>query len=342
MRPPIALQAEAVLVTDMGQKHHIITLTLAHPLPAGDACIAERGRTRQARNPRDVTCITLHRNSTDHSSFQALMNANLTGFGLQRRSPPFLALSFPHAAGVLLCEGGCFPFQRLHAVLTSGRHADAVEPICSASKAQLPNLMKVKAPLSHWSSPCEPHHFEPRLCISLPFFISFIANIARKRPERKRDKTMLQRIAEYILSKPSQMTLMSAEELGDSAGVSVASVYRFCKEMDFKTFTRLKLAIAKELSAEAKGALLNTATRSTTENLFDEYTKCLVETEQFLKNAPVTPVVSLIENARRIVVVGIGASGTAASFFHYKLLRAGLVSHHPVDMHLAAMLKAMS
>ena len=42
------------------------------------------GRKRHARNPRDVTCITLHRSSTGHSSFQASMNANLIDFGLQR------------------------------------------------------------------------------------------------------------------------------------------------------------------------------------------------------------------------------------------------------------------
>jgi hypothetical protein len=35
------------------------------------------------------------------------------------------------------------------------------------------------------------HHAETRLCISLPFHVSFIANIARKRPELYRDKTMV-------------------------------------------------------------------------------------------------------------------------------------------------------
>ncbi|PCH70279.1 MAG: hypothetical protein COC12_08480 [Rhodobacteraceae bacterium] len=29
------------------------------------------------------------------------------------------------------------------------------------------------------------------MCISLPFLVSFIANIARKRPERNRDRSML-------------------------------------------------------------------------------------------------------------------------------------------------------
>ncbi|MFT7596256.1 MAG: hypothetical protein ACI8R4_003591 [Paracoccaceae bacterium] len=35
----------------------------------------------------------------------------------------------------------------------------------------------------------EQHHDETHLCISLPFVHSFIANIARKRPELNRDKT---------------------------------------------------------------------------------------------------------------------------------------------------------
>ena len=111
------------------------------------------------------------------------------GLGLQRRSPPFSTLPSPRAADGLACEGACSPSQRLHAVLTSGHRVDAVEPICSASKAQPLNLMKVEAALSHSSSPCAPHHAETRLCISLLFSISFIANIARKRPELNRDKT---------------------------------------------------------------------------------------------------------------------------------------------------------
>ena len=71
-------------VSAMRQNHHIVALSAAHPLPAGDAGIAERGRLGHARKPRDVTCMTRQRNSTDHSSFQASIKANLTGFGLQR------------------------------------------------------------------------------------------------------------------------------------------------------------------------------------------------------------------------------------------------------------------
>ena len=129
------------------------------------------------------------RNSTDQTSFHASMKANLTGFGLQRRSPPFLALPSPHAVAGLLCEGGYFPSQHPHAAQILNHRADVAELTCSASKAPHPNLMKVAAALIHWSWPSAPHHGETRLCTSLPFHISFIANIARKRPELKRGKT---------------------------------------------------------------------------------------------------------------------------------------------------------
>jgi hypothetical protein len=117
------------------------------------------------------------------------MKANLTGFGLQRRLPLFLTLPSPHAPTGALCEDGCSLSKRLHADQTSNHCADVAEPTCSASKAPHPNLMKVAAALIHWSWPSAPHHGETRLCIFLPFHISFIANIARKRPELKRDKT---------------------------------------------------------------------------------------------------------------------------------------------------------
>ncbi|AGI68191.1 hypothetical protein OAN307_c25970 [Octadecabacter antarcticus 307] len=48
--------------------------------------------------------------------------------------------------------------------------------------------------LNHWSWRSAPHHGETRLYISLQFVLSFIANIARKRPELNRGKTRLAQI----------------------------------------------------------------------------------------------------------------------------------------------------
>ena len=133
-----------------------------------------------------MTCITLQRNATGQASFQVPIKANLTGFALQRRLPPFLALPSPRAEGELLCEGACPPFPRLHAVLTLDHRVDAVEPICSAAKAQHTNPMKAGAALNHWSWQSAQHHGETHLCISLLFvlsLLSFRTNIAQKKPK---------------------------------------------------------------------------------------------------------------------------------------------------------------
>ena len=86
---------------------------------------------------------------------------------------------------------GCFLSQHPHAALTSDHRADVVEPTCSASGRQPANPMKAVDALSRWSLPSALYHAETRLCIFLPFHISFIANIARKRPELKRGKTRM-------------------------------------------------------------------------------------------------------------------------------------------------------
>jgi hypothetical protein len=80
------------------------------------------------------------------------------------------------------------------------------------SKDHHPNLMKpAVAPLidtayrlsgkvlSRCGSQCALHHTETRLCISLPFFIPFIANIARKRPELNCDKTITSTLETSVL-----------------------------------------------------------------------------------------------------------------------------------------------
>ena len=85
----------------------------------------------------------------------------------------------------------CMHWKNPHVAQTLDRHADIVEPTCSASRLQPPNPMKAAGALSRWSSPSALHHAETRLCTSLPFHIFFIANIARKRPELKQGKTNL-------------------------------------------------------------------------------------------------------------------------------------------------------
>jgi hypothetical protein len=118
-----------------------------------------------------------HRNCV--STAGQWMNLNLTAFGARRTR-----LTIVLGPMARKCRSSD------HQIIRSSDHdVDAVAPMCSAWIGQPPNPMKVGTALIHWSRPSARHNAETRLCISLPFSISFIANIAGKRPELNRDKT---------------------------------------------------------------------------------------------------------------------------------------------------------
>ena len=149
----------------------------------------------------------------------------------------------------------------------------------------------------------------------------------------------LRKIAQFINQNPVEVTTMSVDELAASANISVATIYRFCRELQYQNFSQLKLAIAKEISVE--NALKSDAEADAEKNdshRFADYLMGLEATRDLLDHKAINDVADLIVSARRIIIIAVGASSVAATFLHYKLMRAGLMSHRPTDMHLATML----
>ena len=151
--PAIALQAQAVLLTDMGQQHHIIALSLAHWTypPSTNPTRRDLPDTAEKFHGPDFFPGVDARKSNQlrpaNKSLGTLLCNALTVTG----SPSFfLTLSSPRAKVGLPCEGGWFLSQRLHAAPTSGHLADAAGPICSTSKAPHPNLVKPAAAVNRY------------------------------------------------------------------------------------------------------------------------------------------------------------------------------------------------
>ncbi|SNY90295.1 transcriptional regulator, RpiR family [Cohaesibacter sp. ES.047] len=149
----------------------------------------------------------------------------------------------------------------------------------------------------------------------------------------------LRKIAQFISQHPVEVTTMSVDELAASANISVATIYRFCRELQYQTFSQLKLAIAKEISVEnaLKSDADDTLEKDDTHR-FTAYLTGLEATRDLLDLDKINEVADLVVSARRIIIVAVGASSVAATFLHYKFMRAGLMSHRPTDMHLATML----
>ena len=146
----------------------------------------------------------------------------------------------------------------------------------------------------------------------------------------------LRSVVEFMIERPEDTTMMSVEELASAAQVSVATIYRLCRDLGYQTFSRLKLAIAQELSANA--ALQEDG--PTDRHGSNDYLRAIEETAGLLDEPDVRAAAKLIGHARRILTIGLGASATGAAFLKFKLLRAGLRCEQPTDMHLATMLAA--
>ncbi len=156
--------------------------------------------------------------------------------------------------------------------------------------------------------------------------------------------TAHKKIASFILENPEKVTELTITAFADICGVGEATVIRFCQYLKLKGFQDLKLSIARQLTPrmpELANGLEESdsfykiadkiAYRSST--LFPN-TVSMLDVEQFAK------VVSLLRDADRRLLCGMGHSGLSAMIAKYRFLRVGLQCEYHTDPHFANMAAA--
>lgn len=156
-----------------------------------------------------------------------------------------------------------------------------------------------------------------------------------------------QRVASAVLADPAAAAGLSIQALAAQASTSTATVLRFCRAVGAEGYPQLRLALAGAAAAEAA---LDTATDGerpgsdidASDSLDQVITKivhnearALAETGDQLDRAALRAAVEAIAGARRIDVVGIGASGLVAMDLQQKLHRIGLMAFGWTDAHAA-------
>ena len=159
------------------------------------------------------------------------------------------------------------------------------------------------------------------------------------------------KLADFILSQPDEARHLSSQQLAAVAGVSQSSVVKFAQKMGFKGFPALKLALSEALASnphpqsvpvhnQIRGddPLRLVGEKLIKDNIAAMHASLDVNAEDKLLEA-----VSLLRNARRIVLTGIGASGLVAQNFGWKLMKIGFNAVAEQDMHaLLATVQAMT
>jgi RpiR family carbohydrate utilization transcriptional regulator len=150
----------------------------------------------------------------------------------------------------------------------------------------------------------------------------------------------LSRIAGYAVQYPDRVLYHTVTELAEASGSSEGSVIRFCHDIGFSGFQDFKLALAIDLSNSptATAALSDDQGEEDLVNSVLSHTATAIqETGLLLDREAMDTVAHRIRAARRVDIFGVGASGIIARYFHYKLVRLGLVAQALEDPHLAAM-----
>ena len=127
----------------------------------------------------------------------------------------------------------------------------------------------------------------------------------------------------YIISHPKQLQNLTIRQLAQEAHVSTTTISRFCRKLNLSGFSELKYVIRDELHAEQRvypSYDLNTP-------LTDFFTK--VSRDEFEQK--INAWLQLTLNARFIVFLGIGTSGSLAVYGSRFLNNAGALSFSHTD-----------
>ena len=148
----------------------------------------------------------------------------------------------------------------------------------------------------------------------------------------KRSKSA-QKIAAYVLSDPEAILGMSIATLAGQVGVSEPTVNRFCTGLGLKGFPDFKLnlaaALARRQPSVAQDIEADDSSSHVIAKIFESTRASLSKVQQNLDHQLVEAAVELLDQARSIVLCGLGASASVALDAQHKLLRFGT----PVTAH---------
>ena len=145
------------------------------------------------------------------------------------------------------------------------------------------------------------------------------------------------KIAEWILSNPSELISLSISEMAANCGCGDATVIRFAKRLGLSGFQELKISIARELGSGLTGNLAFSDSDAPID-IYDKHIAdikaTLDESRKSLNPQSLQQAAQTLLAARSIAVIGLGSSAPVAQDAMHKLLRAGLPACAYSDNHI--------
>ncbi|HBO35362.1 MAG: MurR/RpiR family transcriptional regulator [Sphaerochaeta sp.] len=153
------------------------------------------------------------------------------------------------------------------------------------------------------------------------------------------------KVASYVLREPKKTLHFNVRELSKQSGSSQAAVIRFCKHLNFSSFSNFKIRLARDVFDNYDERYVpdlelesETAPAAVIHSVIQRLQQSFTALERTLDGDSLEQAVNAILSARSTALFGVGASGVVAFDFMQKLVRLGLPVFytHDTDLQLTA------
>lgn len=149
------------------------------------------------------------------------------------------------------------------------------------------------------------------------------------------------RVAMYVLHAPDQIIRLSMAQVARECSVSDTTVLRFARNVGFRGYTDLKLRLAQDLARP--GQIIHQDVMETDDaatiarKVFMSNIKAIEDTLEVMDRHALNHAVDLLQNARRILIIGVGTSGPIVQEAYNRFFRLGLDCRAYTDSYLQVM-----
>jgi DNA-binding MurR/RpiR family transcriptional regulator len=158
------------------------------------------------------------------------------------------------------------------------------------------------------------------------------------RSERDQMSAIERRIADFLLENAHLLRDYSSQQLADALKISQSSVIKFCQKLGFKGYPDLKYSVGEAVARSNGGETVRTSRASKNhrqaelaETLWQGKSRAEEETRLINAQDKLEAIVSTIDRAGKVFLIGIGEDSIPAQAFAMKLAMLGILTIYHSD-----------
>ena len=153
------------------------------------------------------------------------------------------------------------------------------------------------------------------------------------------------KVADFVLEHYEETIRMTLADVAQESGVSDATVLRFCRSIGYESWLEFKINLTQmlpNLPEQILDEVLEGDSPGTiARKVFRKSIQAITDTMAVIDESSFTKALELINDAERILLIGVGTSGPMANEMHNRFLRLGLNCHVQTDSYIQVMESAL-